>query len=108
MGYQTAIIMKNLFSEEVLRIASFLRENPEGKVIPSTHAIGGGQWSIELHGLLWLQEEERSVREFLAEFVGSNGTRDEEASDLHSPAETAIRAAEFYNKAFHGGGYVAK
>jgi len=39
-----------------------------------THAIGGGEWSIEVYG---------PNGEFLKEFVGSNGTRPgEEATDL--------------------------
>lgn len=38
-----------------------------------THAIGGGEWSIEVYG---------KDGEFLKEFVGFNGTRGEEATDL--------------------------
>ena len=38
-----------------------------------THAIGGGEWSIEVYD---------DNNTFLKEFVGSNGTRDEEADDL--------------------------
>lgn len=40
----------------------------------STHALGGGEWSIEVHG---------SQSGFIGEYVGLNGTRDgEEATDL--------------------------
>lgn len=39
-----------------------------------THALGGGEWSIEVYG---------RNDEFLKEFVGLNGTRpDEDATDL--------------------------
>lgn len=42
----------------------------------TTHAIGGGEWSIEVY-----DDEGNYIREF----VGSNGTRDdEEADDLWS------------------------
>lgn len=45
--------------------------------IRTIHALGGGEWSIELH------DEEGN---FLKEFVGSNGTHSE-SDDLHSEAD---------------------
>lgn len=56
-----------------------------GGISTSTHAIGGGEWSIEV-----------SVDDsYCCEFVGSNGTRDgEEADDLHSMVTEAISQAE--------------
>lgn len=56
-----------------------------GSVSTSTHAIGGGEWSIEV-----------SVGDiYCCEFVGSNGTRDgEEADDLHSIVSNAVQEAE--------------
>jgi hypothetical protein len=63
----------------------------------STHACGGGEWSIELHF-----SDGSSV-----EFVGSNGTHGE-PDDLWKEVSDAIKAAEAYNKVFHGGGYTAK
>ena len=56
-----------------------------GGISTSTHAIGGGEWSIEV-----------SVGEqYCCEFVGSNGTQnDEEADDLHSIVSDAIAQAE--------------
>ena len=44
------------------------------RIEEETHAVGGGEWSIEVYG---------SESGFLFELVGSNGTRDEEADDLH-------------------------
>lgn len=50
----------------------------------STHAIGGGEWSIEVR-----YEDGNYVREF----VGSNGTRDdEEADDLWSEFHSWIES----------------
>lgn len=55
-----------------------------GAVSTSTHSIGGGEWSIEV-----------SVDDsYCCEFVGSNGTQDEEADDLHSIVNAAIQEAE--------------
>ena len=45
--------------------------------IRSIHALGNGEWSVELH------DEEGN---FLQEFVGSNGTH-EPADDLDSEAD---------------------
>ena len=38
----------------------------------STHAVGGGEWSIEVR-------DENGI--YIREFVGSNGTRDDEEAD---------------------------
>ena len=38
-----------------------------------TYAVGGGEWSIEVYD---------HDGGFIREFVGSNGTREEEADDL--------------------------
>lgn len=62
----------------------------------ATHAVGGGEWSIEVYD---------NNDTFLKEFVGSNGTRDEEATDLW--AEYDAWAKEIANKAYNYQSYKA-
>ena len=50
----------------------------------TTHACGGGEWSIEIY----------DGSDFLFELVGSNGTRnDEEADDLWGDLEQLFKEA---------------
>jgi hypothetical protein len=51
----------------------------------TSHAIGGGEWSLEVYG---------EAGEYLFELVGSNGTRDnEEADDLNGELSELIKEA---------------
>lgn len=80
---------------QIIEIAEALRGQG---IQSSTHSLGDGMWSIELH----------TESGFLTEFVGHNGSREEEPTDLWAQVDAAIKAAEGYNTAMFGGGYIAK
>lgn len=56
----------------------------------STHAIGGGEWSIEIH----------DGDEFLFELVGSNGSRNDEADDLWGQLQDLQEQAKYFSSIF--------
>lgn len=71
--------------------------------LTETHAVGGGEWSLEVY--FWNHDGDK---EFVTEYVGSNGTRDESADDLWQLFYDNIEAAKGLNGVLFGGGFIAK
>lgn len=79
-------------------IAMIIRQTGNSNFNFSTHAVGGGEWAIEMS-----HPDHSSV----VEFIGSNGTNSP-ADDLWEEARAAINAAIAFNTAMFGGGFTAK
>lgn len=88
----------------VIRLANaLLRMSNNDNFFTETHAVGGGEWSIEV--FFWNEEGQK---EFVTEFVGSNGTRDNEPTDLWAIYHDRLQAAKGLNAFVFGGGFIAK
>jgi len=72
---------------EVRVMKQFFQLNPNGVLGTTTHAVGGGEWSIEVYGI-----GDDDCKEFLFELVGSNGTHSE-PDDLWEELEQIIKLA---------------
>ena len=76
-------------TEKVIEMHDFLTRYP-GEVVNSTsHAIGGGEWSLEVGAKL---PDGRELHLF--ELVGSNGTNGSEPTDLHQQLRDIIAEAK--------------
>lgn len=69
-------------------MASFLGEYPEGLIVSEPHAIGGGEWSLEVGACT---PDERDI--YLFELIGSNGTSIE-PTDLYAELRDIIAEAK--------------
>ncbi len=80
--------------EKVAEMVEFLGKYPDGILNSTSHAIGGGEWSLEVRGSGFDSDgEEESY--LLFELIGSNGTRDgENPSDLHQQLRDIIAEAK--------------
>ncbi len=79
--------------EKVTQIAEFLGKYPDGILHSTSHAIGGGEWSLEIRGSGFNSDHEEESY-LLLELVGSNGTNGSEPTDLHAELRDIIAEAK--------------
>lgn len=78
-------------------LANFMRDKVEWDLRTESHAVGGGEWSLEVYG------ESDGRKEYLFELVGSNGTHpDYPADDLHEELEMIVGEAKKYRVNLEG------
>lgn len=74
--------------QKVIEMHDFLTRYPGEVVLSTSHAIGGGEWSLEVGAKL----DDGELHLF--ELIGSNGTNGSEPTDLHAQLRDIIAEAK--------------
>lgn len=76
--------------QKVIEMHDFLTRYPGEVVLSTSHAIGGGEWSLEVGAII--SDEGDQVHLF--ELIGFNGTNGSEPTDLHAQLRDIIAEAK--------------